>query len=118
VPVASEGIAPAELPTDRVGEGSIGACFVGGDVVRGTGGPGAPLAVVPLRVGDQPVGAVAVFELLEQKSELLEADFELLRMLATQGATALAGAQLFSAAGGEIPKFGPMADGVVVGDSQ
>lgn len=107
VPVASEGIPLERVSCERVGEGIVGSSFLANDVIRmSDGGGDVPLAIVPLRVGDQAVGAVAVFELLEQKTELLEADFEMLRMLATQGATALAGARLFAAAGGTIPALG------------
>jgi hypothetical protein len=102
VPIASEGIATEALRAERVGAGVVGASLLSRDVVSTpeNRSAGLPIATVPLRVGDQAIGAVAVFELLEQKRELLDADFELLRMLATQGATALAGARLYSAAGG------------------
>jgi GAF domain-containing protein len=87
----------------------VGSSFLASDVVSTPerAADGVPIATVPLRVGDQPVGAVAVFELLEQKPALLDGDFELLRMLATQGATALAGARFYAAAGGAVPRLGP-----------
>lgn len=114
VPVASEGLATDRLKAERVGEGMVGSSFLASDVVRTSAGTkGGPIATVPLRLGDQAIGAVAVFELLEQKRELLDADFDLLRMLATQGATALAGARLYAAAGGAVPRLtmGVGADG-------
>lgn len=114
VPVASEGVAVDTLETLRVGDGPVGGAFLSRDVVRfdppgdeqranGEPGPLQPLAVVPMRLGEVPVGAVVVYELLEQKHSLSESDFELLRMLTTQGATALAGARLYEAAGGALP---------------
>lgn len=106
VPVASEGMTEATVQPERVGVGVVGASFLASDVVTTPErGDGAPIAAVPLRVGDQAIGAVAVFELLEQKGELQDGDFELLRMLATQGATALAGARLYAAAGGAVPRL-------------
>lgn len=111
VPMASEGIVLDSLETIKIGEGVVGGAFLQRDVVSFERSPDAPsdaanpqpMAVVPMRVGEIPVGAVAVYDLLEQKSELSDADFELLRMLTTQGATALAGARLFDAAGGTLP---------------
>jgi hypothetical protein len=108
VPIASEGVALDDVRPERVGEGVVGSSFLAQDVVVTTNGTrqrGVPIATVPLRVGDEAVGAVAVFELLEQKGELGDADYELLRMLGTQGATALAGARLFAASGGAIPRL-------------
>jgi GAF domain-containing protein len=107
IPVASEGLAPDSVRVERVGEGPVGGSFLANDVIKLSDDPGdgVPLAAVPLRVGDEPIGAVAVFDLLEQKNELADADFELLRMLATQGATALAGARLYAAAHGAIPRL-------------
>lgn len=115
MPIASEGLPPETLRPERIGEGPVGSCFLGGDVVYGSAETGGPIAAVPLRVGDQALGAVAIFHLLEQKPELLDADFELLRMLATQGATALAGAQLYAAARGAIPGFSASAQVVGAG---
>jgi GAF domain-containing protein len=108
IPVMSEGIAISDVRVERVGEGAVGSSFLAQDVVvtsNGSRGRGVPIATVPLRVGDDAVGAVAVFELLEQKRELGDADYELLRMLGTQGATALAGARLYAASGGTIPRL-------------
>jgi GAF domain-containing protein len=107
VPVMSEGIPLERLRVERVGEGPIGSCFMVQDVVATPErrDEHSPLATVPLRIGDEPVGCVAVFGLLEQKEALTEPEFELLRMVATQGATALAGARLYAAANGSIPKL-------------
>ncbi len=107
LPVMSEGVAIEQLRVERVGEGAIGSCFMVQDVVATPEGKNdnEPIATVPLRIGDEPVGCVAVFALLEQKATLQDADFELLRMLATQGATALAGARLYAAANGAIPRL-------------
>ena len=114
VPVASEGIEVDNLRAERLGEGIVGSSFLAQDVVRisSDGGEGVPIATVPLRLGDQAIGAVAVYGLLEQKRELGDEDFELLRMLATQGATALAGARLYAAAGGAVPELKMPALGV------
>ncbi|MBL8682968.1 MAG: GAF domain-containing protein [Myxococcales bacterium] len=106
VPVATEGM-PLESVTEAiVGQGIVGGAFIGGApfVVR-TEDRDGPMVVVPLRVGEQVVGAVAVFALLEQKTELDPFDHELLRMVSAQGATALAAARLSAAASGSIPPW-------------
>jgi hypothetical protein len=44
---------------------------------------------VPLRIDGEPIGAIAIFRLLTQKSGLEPVDFELFDLLATQAAMAL-----------------------------
>ncbi len=106
IPVASEGLPLDQLRAERVGEGAVGAAFMVQDMlVHENRAASDPIVTVPFRVGDEPVGAVSVYRLLEQKGTLEDADFELLRMLATQGATALAGARLHAAATGGIPRL-------------
>lgn len=46
-------------------------------------------ASVPLRIDGEPIGAIAIFRLLSQKSGLEPVDFELFDLLATQAAMAL-----------------------------
>lgn len=106
VPVASEGLVLDKLRVERVGEGPVGSAFMIQDLlVPEHPGADEPMVSVALRLGEEPVGAVAIFRLLEQKTALEDTDFELLRMLATQGATALAGARLYAGARGGIPRL-------------
>ena len=49
----------------------------------------SPLACVPLRIHGQTCGALVVFSVLQQKSHLNPADFELLDLLSTHAAHAL-----------------------------
>jgi GAF domain-containing protein len=51
--------------------------------------PNAPLACVPLRLGDRVIGVICVFGLLVQKDDFEPVDYELFHLLATQAATAL-----------------------------
>ena len=61
-------------------------------------------ACVPLTVGGETVGAIAIFQLLGQKSGLVPLDYELLDLLGSQAAIALQAAELHArnvrAAGG------------------
>lgn len=106
VPVATEGLTAEQVTEARVGQGPIGKAFDSPNpfsLIEGDAD--GPMVVVPLRIGDQVVGAVAVFELLEQKQELDVFDHELLRMVSSQGASALAAARLSAAASGTIPPW-------------
>lgn len=105
VPVASEGLVLESISDETVGKGPIGKAFNESGAYLERTDKQKPLVVVPLRVGDQPVGAVAVYDLLEQKGSLGAFDYELLRMLSTQAATALAGARLAAAAHGAVPRW-------------
>lgn len=60
---------------------------------------GEPLTCIPLKVEERPVGALAIFKLLVQKSGFSSLDEELLGLMASQAATALLGARTFTRAG-------------------
>jgi hypothetical protein len=51
-------------------------------------------ACIPLMVSDVPRGAIAIFGLLQQKTELADLDFELFDLVGSQAANALYTAQL------------------------
>lgn len=78
---------------DRIplGKGPIGQAAQKGEAVVGDTADDSHLtAVVPLKVGDDLIGALAVFRLLPQKGGLLSAnDRELFELLGTHGAIAL-----------------------------
>lgn len=106
VPVASEGLAAEQVVEARVGQGPVGRAFDSNAPfsLQDTAGDG-PMVVVPLRLGDQVIGAVAIMQLLEQKSDLDVFDHELLQMVSSQASSALAAARLAAAASGTIPPW-------------
>jgi GAF domain-containing protein len=55
-----------------------------------------PFVVVPLKVHERVVGALAIFRFLKQKRGVTDLDRELFRLLSAQAATALHGATLFA----------------------
>lgn len=59
-------------------------------------GGGPPLAVVPLRVDDRPVGVIVVRAVFGHKKGLGPLDQQILGLLSGQAATALAGARLYA----------------------
>ena len=101
-PIAFEGIPAAELAEVTVGEGAIGkVCASGVSQVKqgeplGDGTLAEPLAVLPMQVDSQTVGAIAIVSLLEQKSAWAQVDQELFHLLGSHAATALLAANLYS----------------------
>lgn len=61
--------------------------------------PGAPLACIPMVLGDVAVGAIAIYGLLAQKREFVNIDFEIFKLLALHAASAIIGAGLLARAG-------------------
>ncbi|HEX8618105.1 MAG TPA: GAF domain-containing protein [Thermoanaerobaculia bacterium] len=87
--IASFGLDPKSYD---VTQGVIGACLLSGERwIAGEGPSTEPnlTACIPLKLDEEVSGAIAIFRLLEHKSELQPVDFELFDLLATQAATAL-----------------------------
>jgi len=61
--------------------------------------PGAPLACIPLGLGEQTIGVIAIFGLLAQKREFVDIDFEIFKLLALHAASAIIGSGLLARAG-------------------
>jgi nitrate/nitrite-specific signal transduction histidine kinase len=59
-----------------------------------------PRVVVPLRMGEKSVGALAIWELLAHKGALDSVDYELFNLLAAHAASALEAARLAAGGGG------------------
>ena len=106
--VAAEGLDAAQLPRCRVGEGRLGEAVAAGRALafeaeaRGEAGAARridlerPLVCIPLRVEREPMGAIAIFGLLQQKQGFSTLDHELFEVLAGHAATALFAARLYS----------------------
>src|SRR5690606_4267743 len=84
-PVACDGYEEADLAPIAPGEGVIGEVLMTGvPRVSNTGGRGtleAPIAVIPLMVRDQALGAIAITSIFEQKPEWAPVDHELFKLL-------------------------------------
>jgi GAF domain-containing protein len=109
VPIAFEGVQGDKLSPVRVGAGPIGDVFRTGtarvveEVDPSRGALEAPAAVIPLSVDDQPVGVIAIFSTLSQKSRFDTIDFELFKLLGQHAAAALVSASLFAQAERKLP---------------
>jgi hypothetical protein len=98
--VAAEGVSPSELPSCRVGSGVVGeavtasdtTCF---DTTRSEDWT-RPIVVIPLQIQKRPMGAIAIFSLLQQKEGFSALDHELFNLLGGHAATALFAARLYS----------------------
>jgi nitrate/nitrite-specific signal transduction histidine kinase len=98
--VAAEGEDLAVFPSMPLGEGVVGAAVASGATQcsgeTASSDHAQPIVTIPLRVNDRPIGAIAIFELLEQKNGLSPLDHELFTLLAGHAATAIFAAQLHS----------------------
>jgi GAF domain-containing protein len=110
-PIAAQGLDEKKVAIQTVGEGPIGeVCLTGlpyigsEDEAFGSGSVDTPVAVIPLAIDDQTIGAIAVVEMLAQKRGWASVDKELFQLLAGQASTALVAATLFHAHGQSAPR--------------
>jgi hypothetical protein len=75
--------------------------YEGGDVSKGS--VENPAAVIPLGFDGRTIGAIAIFGTLPQKTEFVNVDTELFKLLGEQAAPALINARLFADAGRRVP---------------
>ncbi|HKB78156.1 MAG TPA: GAF domain-containing protein [Thermoanaerobaculia bacterium] len=83
---------------------SLGAGVIGGVAASGEswflreGAPSLdrPLAAVPLKIKDQSIGVIAVYNLLVQKEAFTAVDYELFALLAAHASTAIFSSKLFA----------------------
>src|SRR5262249_25424045 len=93
--LAAEGLERARVPELGLKEGKIGEVLSSGepffdekrlplraDLER-------PAIIVPLRIREKVVGAIVVWDLLQQKTSLAEVDYELFNLLGAHAASAL-----------------------------
>jgi hypothetical protein len=96
--VAVEGADQVEFPRVRLGSGVVGGVVLSGETACDNVGPSAtddcPIVCIPLRVGERPIGAIAIMRLLSQKQGFSALDHELFTLLAGHAATAIFAAQL------------------------
>lgn len=98
--IAAEGIDGQTLPSVPLGEGALGSAASGRAVVQpGTApespDPARPFAVIPLKLNEQVIGAIAVFTLLPQKrGGFSPLDHQLFDLLGGHAATAIFAAKL------------------------
>jgi hypothetical protein len=98
-PVACEGESLSAFGVSRIGEGPIGEAVESGETFCAD--PGTPfdrrrpIVCIPLRLEDRPIGAIAIYGLLQQKEGFTPLDHELFTLLGGHAATAIFAAQLY-----------------------
>ena len=99
-PVAAEGQDLADFPVAAVGSGPLGTAVESPDATtwdtQRSQDLTQPIVCVPLTVQGRPIGAIAVFGLLQQKEGFSPLDHELFNMLGGHAATALFASRLYS----------------------
>jgi len=99
-PVAAEGLELARFPKVRLGSGILGKAVASSEATcwntTSSRDLTQPIVCVPLSVQDRPIGAIAIYSLLQQKDGFSPLDHELFNMLGGHAATALFAARLYS----------------------
>lgn len=99
--VASKGLEPAELVPLRTTEEPLRTAFAKTQPVilerspLPKGSLSAPLAVIPLSLGERVIGAIMVVKLFGHKSSWAQVDHQLFHLLAAHAASALVAAYLY-----------------------
>ena len=98
--VAAEGEEVSEFPRVKLGSGILGTAVAVKEATcwntERSEDLTQPIVCVPLTVQDRPIGAIAVYGLLQQKDGFSPLDHELFNMLGGHAATALFAARLYS----------------------
>lgn len=100
--VAAEGVAREEIPSVRLGSGTIGSVAKTGenyfveDVPSYQTDLANPMVCIPLTIKDHVIGVIIIYKLLVQKKNFAPVDYELFTLLAGHAATAIFSAKLYS----------------------
>ena len=99
--VATEGVSVEEMPQVGIGDGTIGKVALTGDSHfsdSGTVSSGLadPIVCIPLKIKDHVIGVLVIYNLLLQKEDFSDVDYELFSMLAGHAATAIFSSRLYS----------------------
>lgn len=101
--VAAEGLELSKFPQVGLKDGEIGKAVAQAEMLlfenrlsEAKVNLNAPIAIIPLQIKDNTIGAIVVFKLLQQKSKFLDVDRELFHLLAGHAATAIFAAKLYT----------------------
>jgi len=98
--VAAEGVEDGQIPACRLGSGTLGKAVTSAETTCwGTTRSDdftRPIVVIPLQIQKRPIGAIAIFSLLQQKDGFSALDHELFNLLGGHAATAIFAARLYS----------------------
>ena len=98
--IAAEGMPASGFPTCQLGQGELGMAVANQEATCRDGASSddleRPLVTIPLVVQDRPLGAIAIYRLLQQKKGFTALDHELFNVLGGHAATAIFSARLYS----------------------
>jgi GAF domain-containing protein len=98
--VAAEGAEVEQFPKGQLGSGVLGTAVATSEATCWDAGRSEdmtqPIVCVPLMVQGRPIGAIAIYSLLQQKAGFSALDHELFNMLGGHAATAIFAARLYS----------------------
>ena len=98
--VAAEGVHPDRISGCRLGTGPIGKAVTSTETTcwdtKRSEDYSVPIVVIPLQIQKRPIGAIAIFSLLQQKDGFSALDHELFNVLGGHAATAIFAARLYS----------------------
>ncbi len=98
--VASEGREVEAFPDFVMGKGIVGSSVEAGETFCGENAYSEdlaePVVAIPLCVQDKPLGAIAIYKLLEQKEQFTTLDHELFSLLGGHAATAILASRLYT----------------------
>jgi hypothetical protein len=97
---AAEGLPPSAFPKCALGSGPLGKAVASTettcwDTAR-SDDLRQPIVCIPLAIQKRPIGAIAIYSLLQQKSGFTALDHELFTLLGGHAATAIFAARLYS----------------------
>ncbi len=107
--IESYGVDRESVPTMSKDVDPVAACIRSGkpevnDTVPEDWDVNQPLVCIPLKLGDEVLGAVTVYSYLEQKRELTPIDLELFSLLGDRGGAVLESARLFASSTEDGPR--------------
>jgi hypothetical protein len=111
-PVSVEGMPRDDVQPRKLGAGIIGKTAETGVSHFGVRADAEPAIAIPLRIargGDKVVGVIAIWDFLQQKTELAEVDYEIFNLLGSHAASALEAARLAAEAPGPRLRFAALA---------
>lgn len=114
--LAAEGVEKSRVPEGPLGDGRVAHVIASGEAwfdharLRGRADLERPMIVVPLKIRDNVVGAIIIWDLLAQKTALVDVDYELFNLLAAHAASSLQGAYLAAELKGKMPQLSTAVD--------
>jgi transcriptional regulator with GAF, ATPase, and Fis domain len=100
--VATEGVTREEIPSTKMGSGTIGTVAKTGESLFVEDMDGYihdflnPMVCIPLKIKEHVIGVIVIYKLLIQKKAFAPVDYELFTLLAGHAATAIFSSKLYS----------------------